>query len=217
MRYKTIYYDKDSGIIAMAELVSGLPVDLGQPLETQWPHLHAIRADGTPGTQYVKDGAVRDLPQRPSLHHAWDLAAEAWVDPRSAEDVAADNAVALEEARTAALARALELRAAARLLYITDIPGQDAIYASKLEEARAYLADAEPVAADYPLIWSEVGVTAPTAIEVAQVFLNLNALWKAAAAAIDGAYFGAQAAIMAASNGAEMQAALDALAGAFDA
>lgn len=169
------------------------------------------------GETYFDGSAWRDLPPCPSAHCVWDLATEAWVDPRSAEDVAADDAAELEEARTAALARALELRAAARLLYITDIPGQDAIYASKLEEARAYLADADPATADYPLIWSEVGVTAPTAADVAQVFLNLNALWKAAAAGIDGAYFGAQAAIMAASNGAEMQAALDALAVAFDA
>lgn len=166
---------------------------------------------------YFNGSEWRELPPQPDQHHVWDLASEAWVDPRSAEDVAADNAVALEEARTAALARALELRAAARLLYITDIPGQDALYSAKLEEARAYLAEVNPVAQDYPLIWSEVGVTAPTADEVAQVFINLNALWKAAAGQIDGAYFGAQAAIMAASNEADMQAALDALAEALDA
>ena len=169
------------------------------------------------GEMYFDGDAWRDLPPQPDQHHVWDLASESWVDPRSAEQVAADDAVALEAARAAALARALDLRAAARLRYITDIPGQDAIYASKLEEARAYLADAEPVAADYPLIWSEVGVTAPTAAEVAQVFLNLNAMWKSVAALIDGAYFGAQAAIMAASNEAEMQAALDALAEAINA
>ncbi|MBD3788144.1 MAG: hypothetical protein IE922_14475, partial [Sphingomonadales bacterium] len=157
------------------------------------------------------------LPPQPDPHHVWDLPSESWVDPRTTEQVAADDAAALEAARAAALARALELRAAARMHYITDIPGQDAIYASKLEEARAFLADAEPVAADYPLIWSEVGVTAPTAAEVAQVFLNLNALWKSAAAGIDGAYFGAQAAIMAASNEADMIAALDALAVAINA
>ena len=166
---------------------------------------------------YVVGGIAKLLPPQPDQHHVWDLASEAWVDPRTAEQVAADATAALEAARTAALARGLEMRAAARLLYITDIPGQDAIYQAKLEEARAYVLDADPAAADYPLIWSEVGVTAPTAAEVAQVFLNLNAMWKSAAALIDGVYFGAQAAIMAASNEAEMQAALDVLAGAVNA
>lgn len=47
--------------------------------------------------------------------------------------------------------------------------------------------------------------------------MNLDLLWRTVGGAIDRAYFGTQAAIMAATSNGEMQAALDALAGALNA
>ena len=118
----------------------------------------------------------------------------------------------LEQVKEAAIAQITQMRGQARLAYITDLPGQDMLYTAKYEEAGAYLTDPTPDPAEYPLIMSEVGVTATTAEEVAQVFLNLNALWRQAAGAIDAACFGAEAVVHAATTPIEIDAALIALA-----
>lgn len=154
------------------------------------------------------DGVVRAFPAAPGDWAVWDWATHAWSDPRDA----AWHAARLAEARAAALAQITAMRGQARLAYITDIPGQEAIYIAKLEEARAWLAAVDPYIADYPLIGSEVGVTAPTPYEVAQVFLNLNALWVQVAAAIDGGCFAAEAAVQAATSPEDVAAIIAALA-----
>lgn len=91
--------------------------------------------------------------------HVWDLASESWVDPRSAEQVAEDNAEALEAARTAALARALELREQGRLPYITAIEGQEALYIAKFLEAQNCVHDPAPEGPSIHLLSDEIGVT----------------------------------------------------------
>lgn len=55
-------------------------------------------------------------------------------------------------------------------------------------------------------------MTAPTPYEVAQVFLNLNALWVQVAAAIDGGCFAAEAAVQAATAPEDVAAIIAALA-----
>lgn len=71
--------------------------------------------------------------------------------------------------------------------YVTNITGQEMLYQVKEEEARAYLvSDPEPTdLTDYPLIAAEVGITAPTAYEVAQVYLNMAIQWKTLAAQLE--------------------------------
>ncbi|WP_420343956.1 hypothetical protein [Paenirhodobacter sp.] len=160
-----------------------------------------------PAQVYIVAGQPVPFPAAPGDWAVWDWATHAWSDPRDA----AWHAARLAEARAAALAQITALRGAARLAYITDIPGQEAIYIAKLEEARAWLAAVDPDIADYPLIGSEVGVTAPTPYEVAQVFLNLNALWVQVAAAIDGGCFAAEAAVQAATAPEDVAAIIAAL------
>ena len=152
------------------------------------------------------DNEFVSIPPRPAPWATW--SGSEWIDPRTPEDHARE----LATARQTAIREITAIRGAARLAYITDLPGQDMLYMAKMEEARAFIAEAEPDPADYPLIASEVGVTAPTAEEVAQVFLNLNALWRLAAGAIDAACFGAEAAVYAATTATEIDAALIALA-----
>ncbi len=132
---------------------------------------------------YVQDGEAVAKPPRPSETHDFDYASKTWID---------NEADYLPELKLSALAQVNDLRGSARLNYITDLPGQDALYAAKREEAVAYLSDPDPIDDLYPLIKSEIGETAPTGFEVAQIFLNLNDLWREAAGAIDAACFAAK-------------------------
>lgn len=95
--------------------------------------------------------------------------------------------VDLAEARAAAIARINSAADSLRRLHVTAITGQDMIYLRKEAEARAWLADPAPDLAAYPLIAAEVGVTAPTAHELAQLWLNMAALWVAIAAPLETA------------------------------
>lgn len=67
-----------------------------------------------------------------------------------------------------------------RTKYITAIAGQGMIYADKEAEAKAYLA-LDPAPADLTAFqWmpGEIGVTAPDAYQLAQVWMNTAALWR---------------------------------------
>lgn len=53
-----------------------------------------------PALKYRRpDGSLAYYPPRPSEHHTFDFAAEAWVDPRSPEQVEAQEAAALQAER----------------------------------------------------------------------------------------------------------------------
>ena len=74
---------------------------------------------------------------------------------------------------------------ALRSQFITNIPGQEMLYLAKEAEAGAYLADPDPDLDDYPLVSAEVGITAATPYEVAQVYLNLGAYFRTVAAQLE--------------------------------
>jgi hypothetical protein len=97
-----------------------------------------------------------------------------------------------------------------RQQYITDLPGQDAIYEAKRQEAIAYLAESpEPATLiEYPMIAAEVGTTAPTAHELAQLWLNMNVQWKTIAATLESIRVPANASIDAATTTTEIEAIL---------
>lgn len=66
---------------------------------------------------------------------------------------------------------------AIRVRFITAIPGQEMLYLMKAQEAQTYLSQT-PDPADltgFPLMAAEVGLTCPTAYELAQLWLNMNA------------------------------------------
>lgn len=67
-----------------------------------------------------------------------------------------------------------------RSAYVTLIPMQETVYAAKEAEATAWIAEATPPIdmARYPFIEAEIGITAPDADSVAQVFLNLAYQWR---------------------------------------
>jgi hypothetical protein len=96
----------------------------------------------------------------------------------------------------------------ARRMYITALPGQDAIYQAKENEATAYLAATDPVLADYPLLNAEVGITAATATELANLWITLAQQWRSVAAQLEAARMTANASIGSATTIAEVDAAL---------
>lgn len=116
--------------------------------------------------------------------------------------------VRMAEARAAELARhkaeAIALiasrSAAARAAYITPIPGQEMIYLAKESEAVSWTAAMAPDLADYPMIAGEIGITGDTADQIAQIWLNMGALWRGIAAQLEPARLAAEAAIQAATS-----------------
>ena len=114
---------------------------------------------------------------------------------------------ALAAAKAEALARITTAAAAARRRIITDLPGQDMLYLRKQAEGVAWLADPAPDLARYPLIAAEIGITAETGDQIAQVWVNLARLWTEAAARFETIRLGAVARVEAATT---PEAALDA-------
>jgi len=89
-----------------------------------------------------------------------------------------------------------------RARYITAIPGQEMIYLKKEEEARRYIAhEPEPSSlSDYPMIAAEIGITAPTAWQIAQIWIQMSALLSSTAAGLEGLRLGTIAALDAATT-----------------
>ncbi len=146
-----------------------------------------------------------ELPEGAGIGWTWD--GEAFSPPAgpSAEEL-------LAEAKDSARQRLTASIRGARTAMITDLPGQDMIYLAKLTEAAAWTTAVDPDPADYPLLSAEVGITAPTADELAQLWLNMGQLWRAAAAQLEALRMSTGAAIDAAETPEDVAAALAALA-----
>lgn len=125
----------------------------------------------------------------------------------------------LAAAQTAATASVNLAAEQARLQFITPGFGMMLSYMEKVQEAKSFLAayptDAaftaaspQPTAAEYPMIFAEVGITASDAFGVATVYQTKYAAWLVIGAQIEHLRLGALAAIAAATTFAEVQAAL---------
>ncbi len=68
-------------------------------------------------------------------------------------------------------------------------PGKHVIYSDKRAEAARYLEQVangtEPHMEEYPYLSAEIGMTAETAMDLAELWLWMDSLWKGAAAAIE--------------------------------
>lgn len=132
-----------------------------------------------PATFYVADGQATAYPPQPEEWMTFDYALGEWIDDRGAEDLEALRAVVLDQLN--------RYVANQRRQFITDLPGQEMIYLRKEDEGRRYLAsEVEPVdLSDFPLIAAEVGITAPTAYQLATIWVQLTSMWIGAAAQIE--------------------------------
>jgi hypothetical protein len=99
-----------------------------------------------------------------------------------------------------------------RVQFITPITGQDIIYLRKEKEARAYVAeDPEPELLDsYPFLQREVGITAPTAYQLAQIWLFMAQQLPVIGSASEALRLSAYAALEAATSDEEFDSAMNA-------
>lgn len=72
-----------------------------------------------------------------------------------------------------------------RVKFVTDLPAQEMIYLRKEQEARSWLDSPSPNINAYPLMKAEVGITAPTANELAQIWLYMSNQWLEVAAVLE--------------------------------
>ncbi|MGH6775889.1 hypothetical protein [Brucella tritici] len=100
---------------------------------------------------------------------------------------------------------------AERLKYITPGNGQAMTYQQKVDEARAFKAASDPQRSDYPVLSSEVGITAETLSEVADIVLAAFARWQQIGAMIESIRLGAKRDIDAAADEAAARAIVDAI------
>jgi len=99
-----------------------------------------------------------------------------------------------------------------RLKYITPGSGQAMTYQQKADEARRFVAAEAPVAADYPMLSGEVGVTADDIAGVAAVVKAAHEGWQVIGAAIEGVRLRAKKAINQAATVEDAEAAAGAVA-----
>ena len=197
-------YDLATGAVRKVIDVAPHEVALNFDRATEAVHEGAL----DPAAVYVADGEPRPYPARPGPWAEWD--GEAWIDTRTTADIAAE----LAAARAGAVAAINRLRGEVRGRFITRIPGQDMVYLEKEAEARdwiaaraAAIAGDQPDPADFPHIAAEVGPTAPDMDSVAQVYLNMAAVFRSISAVIEGETMRALAAAEAAQTGEAAQAA----------
>lgn len=151
-------------------------------------------------THYVKDGVIKEKGAPPSGLFTFDEVIEEWVSIY--------NLMPFEEYLVVATNKLNETVSAARQQYITFLPGQDAIYQAKENEAIAYLAATSPTLTDYPLLNAETGITAPTATELANLWITMAQQWRSVAAQLEAARMTANASVNLATTVAEVDAAL---------
>jgi hypothetical protein len=98
-----------------------------------------------------------------------------------------------------------------RLRVLTPGAGQALVYEAKRREAsefkHAHDTGQNPNVAQYPLVQAEIGITAPTAIEVAQTILALAQQWSSFAGLIEAARLGAKRAVELATTPAAIETA----------
>lgn len=130
--------------------------------------------------------SFRPLPPRPGPWAAWD--GEAWIDPRTPEDLAAELAAAIATGKD----RIVETAVRFENHFITPLPAQVEKYRRKEAHGRAYLAallEAEhssgaiPPPDDADPRWSAVfaevgpGLTGETCFQVATIYVSKADIW----------------------------------------
>jgi hypothetical protein len=155
---------------------------------------------------YVSGGEPVAYPPKPGPWAEFDFTTGQWFDPRDARQIAA----AFAQVKRAAIGSVNAAAGKARQRYITALPGQDMIYLAKEAEALRYIAQAPETLDGYMLLAAEVGITAPDAWQLAQLWANNGQLWRMLAASIEKLRLGAVFQIEAATDETEVDAIRDA-------
>ncbi len=164
-------YDPISGRV----LRSGICAEDDYLLQAQ-PGEGLLPAASAARSHYIKDGGILEYPEKPGEGWSFDLGSEEWVDLRTETE----KETYLNDCRKDAERRVNQRIGELRLPLITDIPGQEMIYQRKEAEALSYIALVpEPESLeDFPFLSAEIGITAPTAYQLAQVWINMSSLLR---------------------------------------
>lgn len=125
------------------------------------------------------------------------------IEPAAVEEPNPEDDLVLDQWKIRLSARIDEDAERARLRYITGGSGQAMTYQQKAQEAAEVLAlvgSGEIDASHFPLLSAEVGITAPTLIEVAQVVDYAYQTWRVVGAQIEALRLGGKASVSAAST-----------------
>lgn len=178
---------------------------------TAFPDCEITEVQGAhEGACYIENGQLIPMPERPSPFHRFDYTSLDWVDDRSAEQISAQAALDFTEAKRKAITQVNAWAARERIHYVTPLPAQDMIYLAKEAEAIRWLAvDPAPSAlTDFPLMNAEIGITAETPDQLAQLWVNLGQIWRGLAAEIETTRLGTIKAITEAGDEDGIAAAL---------
>ncbi len=194
-------YDPATGqIVSAMSVYSEDERDANVPAGMAW-----VAGFHDPSLFYVGPSGVTAYPPSPAPFMSFDYATGQWVDARGLSDMPALRA------RTVAMLTTYVARK--RTEVITDLPGQDMIYLRKEEEGRRYLdLPEEPSTLDmFPLIAAEIGLTAPTAYQVAMIWVQLGSMWVSIAAQMEALRMDLSAQIQSASTPVEIDALIAAI------
>ena len=166
-----------------------------------------VPADTDPNNIYIHNDSVHICPEKPNNESYWVLDKEsgAWVDLRTPEEVAES----FELYRKKSIVEVNKETGKVRAKYITTIEGQEMLYLDKEREAVAFLSDPEPNMLNYPFISKEIGVTATSGQELAQIWLNSSYMWRQVAAELEKQRFQALNSINTASTYDEIESIVE--------
>lgn len=157
-------------------------------------------------THYWNGEAFIEYPPCPGNTFVW--TGTEWADPRTEQEILDQEQEELTRAKAQAIVLVNDYSGEVRRKFVTDIPGQEALYLLKEREARDWLSAEGPNLTDYPLIAAEVGITGDSPDQVAQVYLNLGAIYLQAAAVLEQARLGQIAAVEVAASKSEIELAV---------
>lgn len=197
---KVAYFEADSRIVRT--LLSAPELD-GFPLASSG-NLAVLTDYSGPLPAYWTGTELLPLPPQPNLAHEWSGEALTWVLNPSLMPAA------LAEAQAKAQAQVDDAAGQARLRYITDVPGQQATYQRKEQQAREWTEAGYPEPApSFILAEAQALQTTPQAIAV-QV-ITLADFWAyVKGPEIEASRIQWKAAVRAATSLEAVQAALDA-------
>lgn len=89
--------------------------------------------------------------------------------------------------------------------------GQESVYLVKENQARAYCSAVSPIDAEYPMLLAEVGITADTVAEVANVICDMAETWRSFVTDIEAIRLMAKKQIKLASSIGEIENILDSI------
>lgn len=113
--------------------------------------------------------------------------------------------VNLDPQRSVAYVKIDTMIETARLKIVTPGSGQAMVYQQKYEEALAFVANPAIDPLEVPHIYGEIGITAPSAFEVAQVILNLRDMWREVSAQLEHVRLSAKRSVELAGSLAEIE------------